>query len=205
MKIGEPILISSLPPIPWKNGGGITRNLAVEPDGAGFDEFLWRLSFAEVSSPGKFSTFPGVDRTILVWKGTGLHLHRSDGRGVSITRDAEAYSFRGEDEIEATLIDGPTIDFNVMVRRDRYKAHVSQYQSETTISRSARQGFFICTRGYFRVHFAFGQEYILRAEETLPVSHFEGGAIISPEAYEAAMIVVLIDASSPDDVDDQVD
>jgi environmental stress-induced protein Ves len=199
MKIGEPVQISSLPRIPWKNGGGITRNLAVEPEGSGFDEFLWRLSFAEVSGPGKFSAFPGVDRTILVWEGSGLHLHKSGGGVVSITREAEAYSFRGEDEIEATLIDGMTIDFNVMVRRDHHKADVSRYQSETTISRSARQAFFVCSQGRFRVRFASGQEGVVGAEESLPVSDFAGGATISPDAGAATMIVVLIDALKADD------
>jgi environmental stress-induced protein Ves len=149
MKIGEPIQIASLTPVPWKNGAGTTRNLAVEPKDAGFDRFLWRLSFAEVNAPGRFSTFPGVDRNILVWKGNGLLLHSNGGGVFALTSDAEPHSFRGEDEIEATLIDGPTIDFNVMVRRGRCTAAVNRYGCEAVISRGARQAFFLCATGSF--------------------------------------------------------
>ncbi|MFN9927385.1 MAG: HutD family protein, partial [Phenylobacterium sp.] len=50
--------------VPWKNGGGITRELAVWPPGASFDDFVWRVSMAEVHQDGPFSSFPGVDRIL---------------------------------------------------------------------------------------------------------------------------------------------
>lgn len=196
MKIGEPIQIASLTPVPWKNGGGITRNLAVEPEDAGFDHFLWRLSFAEVNAPGRFSTFPGVDRSILVWQGNGLLLHSNGGGVFALTPEADPHSFRGEDEIEATLIDGPTIDFNVMVRRGHCTAAVNQHRSEAVISRGARQVFFLCATGSFRLHFPFDQDCLLRAGESLQVSYLREGVKISPDA-DALMIVVLIDWSEP--------
>jgi hypothetical protein len=197
MKIGKPVQIASLAPIPWKNGGGITRNLAVEPEDADFDHFLWRLSFAEVNAPGRFSMFPGVDRSIVTWKGNGLLLHSSSWGHVGITPDAEPHIFRGEDEIEATLVDGPTIDFNVMVRRGHCTATVNRYRSEAVISRGARQAFFLCATGSFRLLFPFNQEYLLRAGESLPVSHLIERVKIFLDATDASMIVVLIDWSEP--------
>jgi environmental stress-induced protein Ves len=197
MKIGEPIQIASLSPVPWKNGGGITRNLAVEPEHAGFDHFLWRLSFAEVNAPGRFSTFPGVDRSILVWKGNGLLLHANDGGVFALTQGVEAYAFRGEDEIEATLIDGPTIDFNVMVRRSRCTTVVCRYESEAMICRSAQQAFFLCAEGSFRLIFPFDQERLLYAGESLPVSHLTEGVKILPDTTDASMIAVLINFLEP--------
>ena len=56
-------------PVPWKNGGGVTREVAAFPDGAGFDDFLWRISMAEVRADGPFSVFPGVDRVLAVLEG----------------------------------------------------------------------------------------------------------------------------------------
>jgi uncharacterized protein len=200
MKIGQPIQLASLLPIPWKNGGGITRNLAVEPENADFDHFLWRLSFAEVDAPGKFSPFPGVDRSLLLWRGNGMLLRSKDGAAFSLTQSAQAYAFRGEDEIEAALIDGPAIDFNVMVRRGRCTAIVCRYESEATIAPSAQQAFFIGARGSFRLRFASGQECTLRAEESLPVSDLMGGVKILPDATGAtgaSMVAVLIDLLEP--------
>ena len=34
---------------PWKNGGGVTREIAAYPHGAGFDTFIWRVSLADVT------------------------------------------------------------------------------------------------------------------------------------------------------------
>jgi environmental stress-induced protein Ves len=193
MKIGKPIQIASLTPIPWKNGGGITRNLAIEPEDADFDHFLWRLSFAEVNAAGRFSTFPGVDRNILVWKGNGLVLRSSNGVLSAITPETEPHAFRGEDEIEATLIDGPTIDFNLMVRRGQCTATVNRYRSEAVVSRGARQAFFLCATGNFRQHFSFDQEYLLRAGESLCVHHLIAGVKTLPDTQDGSMVVVLID------------
>lgn len=44
---------------PWKNGGGVTREIAAQPPGASLDGFAWRVSVADVAQPGPFSRFPG--------------------------------------------------------------------------------------------------------------------------------------------------
>ncbi len=49
---------------PWKNGGGMTADVAASPPGAGMDGFDWRVSIARVEADGPFSVFPGVDRTM---------------------------------------------------------------------------------------------------------------------------------------------
>jgi environmental stress-induced protein Ves len=120
-------------------------------------------------------------------------LQSKDGGAFALTQTAEPYTFRGEDEIEATLIDGPTIDFNVMVRRGRCTAMVYRYTSETIITRSAQQAFFISAKGSFRLLFPSGQECCLRAEESLPVSDLVAGVKILPDATDAMMVAVLID------------
>lgn len=58
----------------WKNGGGVTREIAVFPEGAGMDDFVWRASLAEVAADGPFSAFPGIDRTITLAEGAGMDL-----------------------------------------------------------------------------------------------------------------------------------
>ena len=54
---------------PWKNGGGVTREIAVFPHGADLARFDWRMSLATVAAGGPFSTFPGIDRLMLVLDG----------------------------------------------------------------------------------------------------------------------------------------
>ncbi|HEY3634719.1 MAG TPA: HutD family protein, partial [Caldimonas sp.] len=57
----QPLLVrtADVPAQPWKNGGGVTRELLALPAG---DDWRVRVSVAEVASDGAFSTFVGVDR-----------------------------------------------------------------------------------------------------------------------------------------------
>src|SRR5580704_3578190 len=115
---------SALPAVPWKNGGGTTRTVAVSPEGAGFDDFMWRVSIAEVRQSGGFSLFPDVDRTIVLLDGAGMVLQGSDGSAYALTTPFVPHSMRGEDPVEARLVNGPTHDFNVMARRGHAQATV---------------------------------------------------------------------------------
>ncbi|MBK9607139.1 MAG: HutD family protein [Betaproteobacteria bacterium] len=73
---------------PWKNGGGTTTEIAVHPEGAGWDDFLWRIGIADIRQSGPFSSFPGIDRSILLLDcpvGSGMTL-TIDGTSVRMIR-----------------------------------------------------------------------------------------------------------------------
>lgn len=193
MKIGKPIQLANLPPIAWKNGAGVTRTLAVEPENASFDGFLWRLSFAEVNAAGDFSPFPGVDRTLMLWRGRGMVLTPKNSATVTLSQPLEAYAFHGEEEIAARPADGPTIDFNVMVRRGQAHAAIHRYKSEARITHNARWAVFICAKGVFRLFFSSGEQYLLHADEALSISNLIDGVKMLPDATGAEMVGVLID------------
>ena len=109
---------------PWKNGGGSTTELKVYPAGSGFDQFHWRLSVADVGTDGPFSLFPGVDRTISLLEGSGMRLVTDTNTQTLLTAQQPLYQFPGEILISASLLNGPTKDFNVMTRRDRCRHQV---------------------------------------------------------------------------------
>ena len=104
-------------PMPWKNGGGVTREVAIWPPSAALDAFDWRISIADVAQGGPFSTFPGVDRVLTVIRGAGLEL-AVEGMATAIL-DAAAlpFAFPGDAACAARLHDGPIRDLNLMVRR----------------------------------------------------------------------------------------
>ena len=116
--------LATLAAQPWKNGGGLTREIATHPPGAGFDDFEWRLSVAEVARDGPFSAFPGVDRILVLLRGAGMRLLRDDTVH-ALDRPGAAFAFGGETPIDAQLVAGPTTDFNVMTRRGRWSAEVA--------------------------------------------------------------------------------
>lgn len=116
------------PPVPWKNGQGRTRPLAIYPPGAGMDDFLWRISVAEVDSAAPFSRFPGVDRWIVLLHGAGFVMHLDRSLTHRLDRPFEPYAFPGDADVEVELIDGATRDFNVMTRRGGGMAHIDVWQ-----------------------------------------------------------------------------
>ncbi|PIE13480.1 MAG: hypothetical protein CSA68_11735 [Rhodobacterales bacterium] len=95
--------------IPWKNGGGITRNIAL---GSCDGQTAWRLSRADVAEDGAFSSFTGLIRILTVVSDSGMVLQHSQG-GL----DADPWQpvrFSGELDVFARLKGGPLTDLNLM-------------------------------------------------------------------------------------------
>ncbi len=105
--------------MPWKNGGGVTTEIAVSPVGAGLDDFDWRVSMARVESGGPFSQFAGVDRTLAVLEGEGLVLDLAGRPPTEVTSASAPLFFPADVPTQASLIAGPITDLNVMTRRAR--------------------------------------------------------------------------------------
>ena len=106
----------AVPPQPWKNGGGSTRELLVWPPGAGADGWSLRLSLATIDRDGPFSPFPGLERHFVVVDGRGVSLAWSTGSRW-VCRGDRPLVFDGADAPKARLIDGTTEDLNLMLRR----------------------------------------------------------------------------------------
>ncbi|MER7111643.1 HutD/Ves family protein [Streptomyces sp. NPDC000229] len=109
--------------VPWKNGGGVTREIAASPEHCGLDGFAWRVSLADVGADGPFSAFPGTERILTVVDGTGMHL---DAGGRHLL--AERYlprSFPGDVPTHGRLLAGPVVNLNVMHRRGAVTAAVA--------------------------------------------------------------------------------
>ncbi len=109
----------------WRNGLGWTREIHRQPipDAAhGDDEWLWRLSIAEVEQDAAFSAFPGIDRELVLLRGNGMRLRFDDGETIHLDPPHGRHRFSGERPLRGEPIDGPTHDFNLMWRRDRIDA-----------------------------------------------------------------------------------
>lgn len=112
--------------MPWKNGGGTTTEIAVFPDGAGLDDFDWRISMAKVETSGPFSSFAGIDRTLSVLGGEGIVLNIAGQPTARLTAASAPLAFPGDVPTGAALIGGPIADLNVMTRRGRMTHRVER-------------------------------------------------------------------------------
>lgn len=116
------IPFAAQPAMPWANGGGSTRQVAIDPPGATLaDAFRWRVSIAQIGSDGPFSRLPGVDRSMWLVSGDGVRLD-VDGREVVLTQPRQRLDFPGEPPVHCELLGGPCEDCNVMIARDRVAA-----------------------------------------------------------------------------------
>jgi hypothetical protein len=104
------IPLAGVAPQPWRNGGGITRELLAWPTR---EHWQVRISVAEVHADGPFSLFGGVERWFAVLEGEGValgrpgHLHR-------LTPASDPFQFDGGEPVNCELLGGATRDFNLM-------------------------------------------------------------------------------------------
>lgn len=116
--------------MPWKNGLGVTLEIARIEDANGV---LFRLSQAAVVEDGKFSDFSGMHRTLVLIEGQGMTLtHTSLSGEVShhhLTQPLDMARFSGADQTEAQLIQGPIEDLNIMVREEEVISYVQALRS----------------------------------------------------------------------------
>lgn len=108
--------LATCPPQPWRNGGGLTRELLVWPPLHSAHAWHLRVSVADIEADGPFSPFPEVLRWFAVLAGAGVRLDLPHGTETLAPHDAPI-AFEGEDAPGCTLVDGPTRDLNFMARR----------------------------------------------------------------------------------------
>ena len=117
---------------PWKNGGGVTREVAASPEGADLSDFQWRVSLADVADGGPFSRFPDVDRIITLVDGDGMAL-TVDGVETAVDEPYRPFAFPGDADTGCRLLGGPLTDLNVMTRRGRSTARVDIVDRQTVL------------------------------------------------------------------------
>ena len=148
----------------WKNGGGITNQLARSDDQSGM---RWRVSIAEVASDGPFSRFEQTDRIIMLLQGEGFCLHGAEDQPVVLDKALVPFAFAGETAIECTLSNGPVRDFNLMTRRSDIKASLQVLLVTEPLSLVlAQESILYLASGQLPVSFK-EQSYLLEAGQSL--------------------------------------
>ncbi|MGI4861299.1 MAG: HutD/Ves family protein [Janthinobacterium lividum] len=194
----------------WKNGGGTTSEIAVWPRAASFDAFVWRVSVAEIAQDGAFSDFPGVDRTIVLLSGAGMDL---EGGPAALARQPASaacastldprlpttnrhvlrtpyvpLSFDGGIAWHARLADGPTHDFNLMVRRGAAHGALTVWREAGTFPLPADSVLLFVAHGTATLH-ASGAA----PSRPLVLERFDS---VQPDVSRAATSSMTLDAAA---------
>ncbi|MFD5276030.1 HutD family protein [Pseudarthrobacter sp. NPDC058362] len=181
----EIIRYSDLKAEPWRNGGGVTREIArgvagnsivgtPAADSAGWD---WRVSIAEVGKAGGFSAFPGMERVLTVIDGE-LFLLTVDGAEHPLEK-YRPFRFPGDAPASGALPTGDIRDLNVITRAGVFKG----YTSIIELSKK-------------RAHPVFAGQFGILLQGEATVTH--GGEGDSAEALSRYDAVAGSDAASPE-------
>jgi environmental stress-induced protein Ves len=121
----EIIRFADLEPEPWRNGGGVTRELVSHPLAASAQDGVWdwRVSIADLTKAGDFSPFPGMERVLTVVEGELLLLNV--GGSEHPLEKYRPFRFSGEAASSATLPTGDIRNLNVITRAGAYKGYTS--------------------------------------------------------------------------------
>jgi uncharacterized protein len=127
---------------PWKNGGGITHEIARHAAGDGLQR---RISIAEVGADGPFSRFSGKTRILTVVDGAGIDLLSADG-----LLEARLYRpvfFPGDLDVTARLVGGPVRNLNLIYDANAVEAAVEVVFGPATLTCAAGLVGFLCLSG----------------------------------------------------------
>jgi environmental stress-induced protein Ves len=109
------VQLEQVAPTPWRNGGGLTRELVVFPVR---ENWHWRVSVADIEREGPFSLYEGVERWFAVLSGAGVRLRIGDAQH-ALAATSEPIVFDGAVQAQCELLRGPTRDLNLMVSQGR--------------------------------------------------------------------------------------
>ncbi|MGB8434861.1 MAG: HutD family protein [Burkholderiales bacterium] len=120
------------PRLAWKNGLGVSRIIAVSPDGAGYDTLRWQVSITEIASSCPFSRLPGLDRQFMLLEGRGVELDCHDEVAGTVIRHHidtafEPITFSGDWRTECRLTAGPVQAMNVVTRRGMASSRIAAH------------------------------------------------------------------------------
>jgi uncharacterized protein len=113
---------------PWKNGGGITVDIAeAYREGAtpgAWEGMIWRFGRTAIMTPGPFSDLSGCDRVQAVVAGQGLVLVAPDHE-IDVRRPFVPVRFAGETPIVSRLEAGAVEVVNLIGDRSRVSIDLS--------------------------------------------------------------------------------
>jgi uncharacterized protein len=102
-------------PMPWKNGGGTSLEIAASgTEGLPFD---WRLSLALVERDCAFSAYEGYERCTSLVEGAGFELRAPDGATLSFDRPGQVHHYDGSVPWHCQLHGGASWDCNLIAKR----------------------------------------------------------------------------------------
>jgi len=111
---------------PWKNGGGVTVDIAEQDD-------AWRFGRTPITTAGPFSDYAGFDRLQVLVAGHGLVLDTPDGE-INVRTPFKPVRFTGETRIVSRLESGPVEVVNLIGARAKVRIALEVLTAESALT-----------------------------------------------------------------------
>ena len=129
------VRVGDVAPTPWRNGGGVTRELLAWPKAR---DWIVRVSVADIVASGPFSEYPGVDRWFAVLTGGAIQLQSTGAAPQVLDASQPAlHCFSGDAATHCSALGATTRDFNVMLRRTHGRLHQQPLAQSPLLETSA--------------------------------------------------------------------
>jgi environmental stress-induced protein Ves len=157
---------------PWKNGGGITIDIAeayregVVP--GAWEGMIWRFGRTAIARPGPFSDLSGYDRVQAVVAGHGLVLV-APAHEIDLRRPFAPMRFAGETPIVSRLEAGPVEVVNLIGDRSAVSVDMRVLEGEQALQLAAGTHIAYCPAGVAAfdcrgTRYELAQDHALRIE-----------------------------------------
>jgi environmental stress-induced protein Ves len=156
---------------PWKNGGGVTVDIAFDEASRGE---VWRFSRTPITTAGPFSDYTGFDRHQMLISGSGLVLQTPDGE-IDVRRPFRPVRFDGAASIVSRLETGPVEVINLMGLRSRVQLALTVLDAGRTHSLGPGLHIAYCPHGQAVLELQ-GSDHVLPADGGLRIEDMDGTA-----------------------------
>jgi environmental stress-induced protein Ves len=154
---------------PWKNGAGISREVAVDSE----TPFRWRLSLAKLSESSSFSLYAGYSRILVILNGGPVTVIHDEDKKRTL-RAMDTFAFDGGSETRA-IVGAAAEDFNVFALTGKAKA--GAYPTffgkgeDMQFPIVGQQHFIFCVEGKVEILDPNSdKQFILESKESLQIS-----------------------------------
>lgn len=117
----------------WRNGMGVSWDIADWPEGAGAGDFGWRFALARIDADVPFSRYPGIDRYFTLVDGDGLDLEFSGSRPLAVGKPHVPHFYPCDVDTFCRLRGGPCLALNLFLKRGAWTARIDIVQGEAIL------------------------------------------------------------------------